>query len=268
MYLSTLDKTDPVSADQRAREILGHDQAYQPIVVMQAAFILVKSIPRGASVKSQPDLQILTQVLERTLKRLKGDQGTQLSAFEWTNVTGLMGFCYGQLGDCQTSLGFYNLGIAADPENEGLLVARGILRYGMEPNAAHDFEQAIRSGSAIVWPYFFLAHHHLVNNRFNECRRMCDRALELPASDEVRANLNEWLAISETELGFPSEQIRAKFAAAVELTPDSDRIRRNLNEFENAVAQGSYHQRTWDKPNGSEVQAVGRCGYRPLPLAA
>jgi tetratricopeptide (TPR) repeat protein len=268
MYLSTLDKTDPVAADERARDILVNDEAYQPIVVMQAAYVLTKSMPRGATANYQSELHTLTQVLERTLGRLQSDQSTSPSAFEWTNVTGLLGFCYGQLGDFQKSLRLYNLGMAADPENEGLLVARGILRYGVEANAAQDFEQAIRSGSKMVWPYFFLAHHYLVNNVFEECRKMSEQALEFPASDEVRAYLNEWLAISETELGFPPERIRAKFEAAKRLAPDSDRIRRNLDGFENAIAQGCYHQRTWDKPNGSEVQAVGRGGYQPLPVAA
>jgi tetratricopeptide (TPR) repeat protein len=268
MYLSTLDKTDPVAADQRAREILGNDQAHQPIVVVQAAFTLVISMPRDATVNLRPHLQTLAQILERTLNRLQNDHNTSNSIFALTNATALLGFCYGQLGDFHSALQFYNLGLASDPEDEGLLVARGILRYGVEANAADDFEQAIRSGSTMVWPYFFLAHHYLINNRFEDCRRMSERALEFPASDEVRANLNEWLAISESELGFPAERIRAKFEAALRLAPDSNRIRGNLLAFETLVAHGRYGQNTWHKPNVSEVREVGRAGYQPRPLAA
>jgi len=221
-------------------------------------------------------LQPLTEVLERTLTRLQNDHGRQFSAFELThsNATRLLGFCYEQLGDFQASLRSYNLGLAADPENEALLVARGILRYAVEANAADDFEQAIRLGSTKVWPYFFLAHHYLVNNRFEECRKMCEHALDLPASDEVRANLNEWLAISEAELGFPPERIRAAFEAAIRLAPDVDRIRWNLDVFEKASVDQRKSQLPWERLNGSVVQEVGWRGQEsatfshdsPFPL--
>jgi hypothetical protein len=120
-------------------------------------------------------------------------------------------------------------------------------------------------GSTMLWPYFFLAHHHLVNNRFDACRRMCERALEFPASEEVQANLNEWLAISETELGFPPELIRSAFEEAIRLAPDIDRIRQNLEEFEKAATHQSFRQLHWDKPSNSVVQAIGQA---VAPLAA
>ena len=232
----------------------------------QAADILATSTRRMTLVDARPVLQQLTQVLRRALEQLQSSDARVISAFHSTHttVTLLLGFCYERLGDSRTALHYHNVGLFVAPGNEALLVARGTLRYGVDPLAADDFEQAIRYGSTTVWPYYFLAHHHLVNNRFDQCRRTCERALELPASDEVRANLNEWLAISEAELRFPPELIRSAFEEAIRLARDVDRIRRNLEEFETAVTQQSVQPLHWDKPSNSVVQSFWRVGGPPL----
>lgn len=72
-----------------------------------------------------------------------------------------LGFCHESLGQNQAVLRCYSRGLAADPSNVALLVARGTLLYGESPRAVNDFESAIRSGSTGVWPDFFLAHHSL-----------------------------------------------------------------------------------------------------------
>jgi tetratricopeptide (TPR) repeat protein len=262
MYLSALRKSDLVAALTHAWDIVAHSENHQPLVLAQAADILATSIRGTPLVDARPVLQQLIQVLERALAKIRTGETQQFSAIESThaNITFLLGFCYERLGDNRTALHYHNLGLSIAPRNEALLVARGTLRYGADALAADDFEQAIRWGSTMVWPYFFLAHHHLVSNSFDKCRRLCERALELPASDEVRASLNEWLAISETELGFPPELIRSAFEEAIRLASDVDRIRRNLEEFENAAAQQKFRQLQWDKPNDSVVQAVGQAG--------
>src|ERR1019366_7406551 len=135
----------------------------------------------------------------------------------------------------QAALKYYAEGLQADPDNDGLLVARGMLLYGTSLRAEADFELAIRRGSPVIWPYFFLAHHFLVNGRFQECRMLCERALEMPGSDAVKSELYEWLAISQTELGFPVEIIRKSFEAAIRLDLGNDRAQYNLAEFEAAI---------------------------------
>ena len=40
-----------------------------------------------------------------------------------------------------------------------------------------------------VWPYFFLAHHHLIGGDFEKCRVMCDWASQKPAPDSVKSEL-------------------------------------------------------------------------------
>ena len=60
---------------------------------------------------------------------------------------------------------------------------------------------------------------------------------ELPGSNQIQANLREWLAISEAVLGFSPGLVRSAFEAAIRLAPDVERIRRNLELFENAASE-------------------------------
>jgi len=267
MYLSALRKAEPAAALTRAWEIVAEGENHQPLVMAQAAYILATSTRGMPPVDARPVLQQLTQVLERGLQKLQNGEPTHLSALESTHasVPFLLGFCHERLGDFRTALHYYNLGLAADPTNATLLIARGILRYGVESGAVDDFEQAIRYGSPTVSPYLFLAHHYLVNKRFEDCRRVCDRALEFPADDEVRANFKEWLAISEAELGFPPERIRSTFEAAMRLAPEAEHIRRNLDEFARAEAQEGNRHASWLSPNSSVIQEVGRAASLPIP---
>jgi tetratricopeptide (TPR) repeat protein len=266
MYLFSLQTSDPALAIARAQKIISNDGSYQPVVVAQAANIVAASTRGLAAMDARPVLQQLARVLERTLQRLKNAEAAHFTAFESThaNLTTLLGFCYERIGDSRAALASYNLGLLIGPKNDALLVARGTLRYGVDRLAAEDFKLAIQCGSTLVWPYFFLAHDLLVSNRFDECRRMCERALDFVASDEVRASLNEWLAISEAELGFPRALVRSAFEEAIRLGPDVERIRRNLDEFDRAMTNGTNGTPSWVRPSGSVVQEVGRAEYFPV----
>ena len=66
----------------------------------------------------------------------------------------LLGFSYEFLGETQLAqANYYTRGLAAQPQNDGLLVARGILLYGSSPRAITDLELAVRQGSPVIWPY-------------------------------------------------------------------------------------------------------------------
>jgi tetratricopeptide (TPR) repeat protein len=265
LYLYTLWRSDPAAALVRVREVLLAEERHPPAVVVRAAEIRFLSTHGMAAVDSRPVLEDLVRVLERSLARMQDEEARQTSTYAL--AIALAGFCFDHLGDTRAALRYYNLGLAADPTNDALLVARGILRYGTDSGAAADFQQAIRCGTPVVWPYFFLAHHYLVSNRFDECRRMCECALGMTASDVVRGNLYEWLAISRSELGFPAEQVRAAFEDAIRLETANERIRRNFRAFEESLSRQAPLPRTWEKPVESVVQAFGHAESRPA-LAA
>jgi len=121
------------------------------------------------------------------------------------------------------------------PTNDVLLVTREILLYGENPRAVHDFESAIQAGSAVIWPHFFLAHLSPTGGQFERCRTLAERALKMEGSDAIRSQLAEWLAIAQSELGYPAELVRESFDRAIRLDPTNERARRNLSAYEAAT---------------------------------
>ncbi|CAN5771011.1 hypothetical protein BH23PLA1_BH23PLA1_20060 [soil metagenome] len=150
------------------------------------------------------------------------------------------------------------------PDSESLLVARGILLYGREPHTAiSDFKKIINRGSSLVWPYFYLAHYHLMQNDFNHCLELSSHALALSKSAAVRANLLEWMAICQSELGFPAEVIRALFQAAQAEAPENERIAKNAKTFEARIQQNQAVESSWEKEDEETIRAIGVMEYRP-----
>jgi tetratricopeptide (TPR) repeat protein len=179
--------------------------------------------------------QRLIPILESTLNKIaEGDEGG-VDGSTYSMTCALLGCCHEHLGQNQAALRYYSQGLTAAPSDEGLLMARGILLYGESPRAVSDLELAIKYGSTDVWPYLFLAHHNLLNRQFEKCRSLCQRALELNAPDAVKSELAEWLAIAQSELGFPGEIVRESFDTAIRLDPTNERARRNLAAFEAAT---------------------------------
>ena len=93
---------------------------------------------------------------------------------------------------------------------------------------------AIRTGSPLIWPYVFLAHHNLVSRRFEECRKLCEQALSMNGSAAVKSEVSEWLAIAQAGLVFPFEMVRSSFDNAIRFDPSNERAKRNLAAFEAA----------------------------------
>ncbi len=264
LYLHTLHAVHPRQANERAEAILLQQPPAAPSLIVKAAEIRLLSTRELPDVDARPIVQDLIDRLVPIVNSSNGSGGAEGSI----DAMGLalVALCYDRLGDVSASLTYYNRGIAATPRNDALLVARGILRYGREPEALSDFEAAIRLNTPLVWPFFFLAHRSLIDNRFEECLRSATRGVERPASDSVRANLFEWMAISMSELGFPSSAVRKAFEEALRLDPENDRIRANFDAYELAAASPS-SQPAWQKAPHTLVQGLGHAQYRLL-LAA
>ena len=233
-------------------------------MVIVAAEIRFMSTEVMSEVDSHPVLNELLSLLEPTVTRCETKESVMRSLY--VMAIALIAFCHDHLGNASAALEYYNKVIAANPRKAALLIARGILRYGTDIGAVRDFEAAIREGTHLVWPRFFLAHHYLVNDRFAECLRVSEQAVELAASDSVRANLFEWIGISRSELGMPPDTVRNALEDALRLAPNNDRIRENFDAFENAIASQSLTV-TWHKASEGTVQALGHTQYRPA-LAA
>jgi tetratricopeptide (TPR) repeat protein len=199
--------------------------------------------------------------MERTLARLETQRQVDLD-YAVPKGLGLavLATCYREIGDTQRADGYYSRAIQLDPTNDVLLTARGMLMYGTDPNATADFEQAIQSGTQFVWPYFYLAYHYLANNRFEDCRSMCERALQCPASKRVRSELYEFLAISLSHIGYPEPVIRRTFENSIRVDPSNDRACRNLQRFETAVTSRAPQPKDWESRSESSLRAFAQEG--------
>ncbi len=168
----------------------------------------------------------------------------------------------------RAALRLYNRGIAANPRNDALLVARGILQYGKSDGAIRDFRLAIQLESPLVWPSFFLGHHYLTNGQYKDCLKVCKQALNKSPSNSLNATLYEWIGISRSELRMPAEKVRVAFEEAVRLDPENDRIRKNFAAFESSVEEAVMSQH-WEKLPVSMFQLMGRKMHREtLAVAA
>jgi tetratricopeptide (TPR) repeat protein len=183
-------------------------------------------------------------------------------------TAGLLGVCNELLGNMGAAEGCYSRGLQANPDNEGLLVARGILLYGSGPRAIADLERAVQLRAPVVWPYLFLAHHYLITSRFGLCRAICETGLATRGSETALSQLEEWRAIAQAELGFPSESVKAAFEAAIRRDPSNEFAKRNRDAFEASIkSPRAGLVLNWERKTESAIRQLGMA-ERWYPLAA
>jgi hypothetical protein len=101
--------------------------------------------------------------------------------------------------------------------------------------------------------------------RYDECKTLCGRASQLPASVAVRSELAEWVAISQAEQGFPAEKVRASFEIAIRLDPGNEWARRNLAAYEAALVLPDKSK--WQMRSEAALRAAAQV-ERQYPVAA
>jgi len=245
LYMVALAESDPEAARELARQVLFDYENFAPVVVSEAANIRLSEtryISDGASAQLYSEL---IPILESNLTRIEEEGGTMSCAPEYEMTVGKLGMCHEMLGNSGAAADYFSRGLQANPNNDGLLAARGILQYGTSPRAIIDFEQAVRLESPVIWPYFFLAHHYLVTSRFEQCRVLCETGLRMRGSDAAKSQLEEWRAIAQAALGFPPDSVRAAFEAALRFDPSNDLARRNQEAFEAALRAPRERPHTW-----------------------
>lgn len=272
IYLNALAKADPESAGQKAKTILRDSPNYAPALVVQAAnirFSESKALPDAESIAI---FRSLVPILEETASRIDADEETTSRDSNYAMTVALLGFCHEFLGNENAAVESYSRGIHRNPDNDGLLVARGILLYGSGPQSISDFERAVALNCPVIWPYLFLAHHYLLSNRFDECRTMCEIGLRVEGTAAARSQLKGFQAVASAELGLSAELVRMAFEAALRLDPSNEFSRRNL-----AIYEESRHRTEappepkWRQKSSAALRQFGlveRRFDRRLPIAA
>ena len=273
-YLVNLWNSNVTAGQKLAREIIAAEMPNSAEIVFIASSIQFMDTKRNLYPECQTELTRIISALERSISRAKSDDLAFPSLKNETikNLLFLLACCHERLANSRMAIHYLDQALEINPNDSGILVARGGFRYGVDSGAVDDLKRANDLGSQVVWPSFYLAHHSLVVGQFEECLKMCERSLIFPEPDEVRAMLYEWLAISRSELKYPPDQVRSAFEEAIRLAPDADRIRENFEAFEAALANPIGPRPEWIKPRAATVQAFGRSDFRPpwppLPFAA
>ncbi|HVA51690.1 MAG TPA: hypothetical protein VNH11_35445 [Pirellulales bacterium] len=260
VYLHALAESDPSATGKLAKDVLLDAENQAPVVVARAAAVRFNETRTASDADSAQLYRDLIPVLDRNVAKLEADENEAGRRSAYAMTVGLLGFCHELLGNAGVAVDYYSRGLQADPNNDGLLVGRGILQYGCSRRAVTDFEQAVRLGTPVVWPYLFLAHHYLSTERFDECRAMCETGLKMQASDTVKSQLEEWRAIAQAELGFSPDLVGAAFEAAIRFDPTNDLAKRNQAAFEACL-------RATRAPHGLEWQQKSELALRQLGLA-
>jgi len=86
----------------------------------------------------------------------------------------------------------------------------------------------------------------------------------MPGSAAVKSELSEWIAISQSELGFPEEMVRASFENAIRLDPSNERAGRNFAAFESA---GRRSVKVWVTRSSAAVRSSGLAERRYMMAA-
>ena len=235
IYMHALAESDPDAAGKLAEGVLADDEQHPPVVVARAADILFNRIRTVSDAESIQQCQRLIPILERNETRIDQDEEAASRESAYAMTVCLLGFCHELQGNARAAVDFYTRGLRVNPDNDGLLVARGILEYGASPRSIQDFEQAVRLRSPVVWPYLFLAHHYLITNRFEQCRLMCEAGVGMRGSGTAKSQLEQWRAIAQAELGFPPDLVRSAFEAALRWDPSNELARRDQDAFEDSL---------------------------------
>lgn len=258
--LHALLAADPQRARQRARDILQNSDSEPPRLVLIACQILFFEARESAREDAKAALSALVTAIRNAMARMVISGEAQILPSLFHQAFALLGLCFERLGDPTEALKCYNQGLTLDPGDPLLLMVRGMLLYAQDSLAAvRDFEHAIQRGSSLVWPYYFLSHHFLLSMSYRECLRTSTEGLQREASDGVRADLYEWIAISHASLGAPKQVVEASFQSALGLAPSNERIGANYELYER-----SHSASNWQKPTTDEV---GRLGLEAFEMA-
>ncbi len=261
-FLDVLKWTNNERARGIAETVLHESEKHIPNLVIQAAEVLYVDTTLMPEHEAAPIYRRLLSILTPLLTRTKDEEGLEHPT---QVILLLLATCHRWLGETREAYDYYSRALLLEPRNDALLTARGVIVYGTNPSAITDFEQAIKLNSQIVWPYFYMAHYLLANNRLEECRVMCERALGKLAPPRVQSELCEFLAISLAGLGYPPPVVQRAFENALRVDPSNQRARQNLERFLAALAAKAPPPTDWERPSDSHIRSSGQQQIRMSP---
>ncbi len=235
------------SALQRANAVITKP-ASDPRLFFQAADVLFTALQPLPKEQACSVSERIIKVLEEALKKeqqVPPDPQWMIMAARACMEKGL---CHVRLGQSDAGLDAYARALTFAPNHPATLTARGILLYrsNREREAVIDFEQAARTRTPLVLPYFFLAHWSLIQRDYSKCLEWCDEALRRTRLPALLANLFEWKAIARWEQGAAPESVRTFFEEALNYAPFDDRLQHNYSKYLESVKGAGREKTPWE----------------------
>jgi tetratricopeptide (TPR) repeat protein len=248
VWLHALRQSNKEEARRVAKSIIDRPADHPPPLVLQASDVILESTLQLKENEEKRIVRELIPLFEDIVIQLRtsGEAGINQSLL--ASAIGLLGSCHARLGEIDEAIKEFDEGLRVFPNNHSLLIARGIQNYGADTvRAVEDFKLAVQLNSPNAFPYYFLAHHYLLHDQYQEALEMASRALQLAPTPTFKADCLEWIAICQMALGYPNETVRAAFHSAHQLAPDNQRIDRNLRLFETRVADPHSPTASWER---------------------
>ncbi len=254
--LSTIKKANPTNAVRRAEKIIASPLCFPPAVLAVAAATILQ---RDEKDHRPIDRQRFSELLNDAVKRLQLEPANEARTVAYQAAAS--GFEV--IGDLTAAVRCVDEGLKLTPNDDNLLVLKGILLYGSQTEQAVEaFAKLTQRGTTNVWPYAFLAHFHLQQGNCGASLDMSREAWQRANSDPLRALLLEWQAICQAELHYPPAVVRPIFEMAISLDPSNDWIARNLAAFDEPLEQPNKSK--WHIPEASLLKTQHGDSLREL----
>ncbi len=258
--LRSMDSTNSANAVRYAEKIIASPLPFAPAVLAMCAVMVLR---RDEAEDRPIDRQRFSALLNDAVERLQLEPPSD-AARAMAYQLAASGFEI--IDDLPAALACYDEGLKLSPDNDVLLAGKGLLLYGSQTDqAVAAFKGAARNRTSLVWPYFFLAHHCVLNKNYADSLDMGQAAWARATTNPVRAELLEWRAICLLELNFPIEEVRSIFEKAVSLDPSNAQIAKNRVAFDEAVAES--REPEWNIEDASVLKLQRADSMRELEIA-
>jgi len=226
--LEVTSRIDLDRAVEKADELLRSKSQTLSVFVLAAVVRILQQMAARESGESADKYYRQIVDLTRDVSSLPDSETAPPSTFSLIHT--VRGYAHLHLGNREEAIAAFGDAIADDPLNADPRAARGFETYP-SLESIEDLKQAIHLGSLSFWPPYFLAHYYAKENQFARALEYCSMAQTFPLPNDVAANILEWRAISAYLLGEGQVEVRKLFEKALELSPQSARLRANFEAF-------------------------------------
>ena len=216
-------------AIERARALLD-DATARPHTVFGAAKIVSEIAARLPSEEASDLYKRVTRSLQAALNRVENSPTSSVVPSLRLAAHLNLAIAFERQGEPEAARRAFDQAVAAFPGRDEIIIARAMFLLGRQPELAiQELRELVQRNTSSVYPYFFLAHHSLVNERFEQCIEFSERVSRMASDNLMRAHALEWTAIANHELGGSLDATMELLRQAIYLAPFNKDIFHNYD---------------------------------------